>query len=120
MVVGFIRWVMGDLEPQSPTDGGSTLQGLALLWIVLRAFSGGCSAMTGTEAISNAVPAFKPPESKNASITLGVMAAILAFLLLGVTGLAQVLHIVPQDGTPSWERSGTPSTGGASSTTLCR
>ena len=99
VVVGFIRWVMGDLEPQSTTDGGSTLQGMALLWIVLRAFSGGCSAMTGTEAISNAVPAFKPPESKNASITLGVMATILAFLLLGVTGLAQVLHIVPQDGT---------------------
>ena len=42
--------------------------------------------MTGTEAISNAVPAFKPPESKNASITLGIMAAILGFLLLGVTG----------------------------------
>jgi len=99
VVVGFIRWVMGDLEPQALDESGSTLQGMALLWIVLRAFSGGCSAMTGTEAIANAVPAFKPPESKNASITLGVMASILAFLLLGVTALAQVLHIIPQDGT---------------------
>ena len=69
-----------------------------MLWIVLRAFSGGCSAMTGTEAISNAVPAFKAPESKNASVTLGIMASILAFLLLGVTGLGQVLHVVPQEG----------------------
>ncbi len=76
----------------------TSVQGLALAWIVLRAFSGGCSAMTGTEAISNAVPAFKAPESKNASITLGVMAAILGFLLLGVTALGQVLHVVPQRG----------------------
>ena len=56
--------------------------------------------MTGTEAISNAVPAFKPPESRNASITLGIMAAILAFLLLGVTGLAQVMHVGPRRRTP--------------------
>jgi nitrogen regulatory protein PII-like uncharacterized protein len=55
--------------------------------------------MTGTEAISNAVPAFKPPESRNASITLGIMALILGFLLLGVTLLAQVLKLTPQQGT---------------------
>ncbi|MCE5252946.1 MAG: APC family permease [Actinomycetia bacterium] len=99
VIVGLIRWRMGDLELRPVPAGTTALEGAALLWIVLRAFSGGCSAMTGTEAISNAVPAFKPPESKNASITLGVMAAILAFLLLGVTALSQILHIVPQDGT---------------------
>ena len=99
VIVGLVRWAMGDLGTQPAAGQGAGLQGAALLWIVLRAFSGGCSAMTGTEAISNAVPAFKPPESKNAAITLGVMAAILAFLLLGVTGLGRVLHIVPQDGT---------------------
>ncbi len=49
--------------------------------------------MTGTEAISNGVPAFKPPESRNAAITLGIMAAILGFLLVGVTHLAQVLQL---------------------------
>ena len=99
VVVGFVRWAMGDLQPLAAVDGEPTLQGVALLWVVLRAFAGGCSAMTGTEAISNAVPAFKPPESKNASFTLGVMAAILAFLLLGVTALGQVLHVVPEDAT---------------------
>jgi amino acid transporter len=99
VVVGFVRWLAGDLHSESVAAGGASLQGMALLWIVLRAFSGGCSAMTGTEAISNAVPAFKAPESKNASITLGLMAAILAFLLLGVTGLAQVLHVNSQEGT---------------------
>ncbi len=99
VVVGFIRWLSGDLHAQPVSQTGSTVQGMAMLWIVLRAFSGGCSAMTGTEAISNAVPAFKPPESKNASITLGFMAAILAFLLLGVTALAQGLKLAPQEGT---------------------
>ncbi len=99
VVVGLVRWIMGDLHAVPAPAGGTTLQGMAMLWIVLRAFSGGCSAMTGTEAISNAVPVFKSPESKNASITLGVMAAILAFLLLGVTALAQVLRVTSQEGT---------------------
>jgi amino acid transporter len=93
VVVGFIRWATGTLDPiQAPPTGAYTVQGFALMWIVLKGFSGGCSAMTGTEAISNAVPAFKPPESRNASMTLGIMAAILAFLLLGVTFMSQVLH----------------------------
>ena len=95
VVVGLVRWATGSLEPL-PLDHTTTgIQGAAMLWLVLRAFSGGCSAMTGTEAISNAVPAFKPPESRNASLTLGIMAGILGFLMLGVTGLTQVLHIVP-------------------------
>ena len=98
VVVGMIRWAMGDLNPAPVSETATTVQGAALAWIVLRAFSGGCSAMTGTEAISNAVPAFKAPEAKNASMTLGVMASILAFLLIGVTALAQVLHIVPAEG----------------------
>jgi amino acid transporter len=99
VIVGFVRWVAGDLHPLPTTGGGVTVQGAGLMWIVLRAFSGGCSAMTGTEAISNAVPAFRPPESKNAAVTLGMMASILAFLLLGVTALAQGLHITSHEGT---------------------
>ncbi len=96
VIVGFIRLATGGLHPV-PLDPTTTgIQGAALLWIVLRAFSGGCSAMTGTEAISNAVPAFKPPESRNASMTLGIMAAILGFLMLGVTGLTQITHILPR------------------------
>ncbi len=96
VVVGFVRWITGGLEPVPMTGTATGLQGAAMLWIMLRAFSGGCSAMTGTEAISNAVPAFKPPESRNASLTLGIMAAILGFLMLGVTGLTQILHILPE------------------------
>lgn len=94
VVVGLIRHLAGDLPPlavmgtvQATTDLG--------FFLVLRAFAGGCSAMTGTEAISNGVPVFRPPESRNAGITLGIMAAILGTLLLGVTFLAQVLQVVP-------------------------
>ncbi|HEX8036942.1 MAG TPA: APC family permease [Ktedonobacterales bacterium] len=56
--------------------------------LILTAFASGCAAMTGVEAISNGVPAFKPPESHNASRTLAVMVAILATLYLGTTYLS--------------------------------
>lgn len=65
------------------------------LFLILRAFSGGCAALTGTEAVANGVQYFKPPESRNAGITLIWMAAILATSFLGVTFLAHWYHIVP-------------------------
>jgi amino acid transporter len=97
VVVGTIRWLAGGLEPVAASQVAeqSQLTTLALIFLVLRAFSGGCSAMTGTEAISNGVPAFKPPESRNAAMTLGFMAAILGVLLVGVSHLAQVLRLTP-------------------------
>jgi amino acid transporter len=96
IVVGMVRWALGDLN----TYQGETVEGIQDLtfFLVLRAFAGGCAAMTGTEAISNAVPAFKPLESKNASVTLGLMAGVLGFLLIGVTGLSQITKVHPQEG----------------------
>jgi amino acid transporter len=73
----------------SPTPG-------PLTWfLILTAFSGGCVAMTGTEAISNGIPAFKPPESRNAARTLVAMIAILATFYLGTTYLAWRFGLVP-------------------------
>ena len=69
--------------------------GLALAFLVLRAFAEGCVAMTGTEAISNGVTAFRTPASKNAATTLGWMAAILAVFFLGVSYLAQRYGVMP-------------------------
>lgn len=92
VVVGLIRWVIGDLPEAVKTANVQASQGLTV-FLILKAFSGGCSAMTGTEAISNAVPAFKPPESRNAGITLGIMASVLGFLLIGVTALSRILHV---------------------------
>jgi amino acid transporter len=94
VVVGMVRWFMGDLPPQLQHAPAEATQSLTI-FLILKAFSGGCSAMTGTEAISNAVPAFKPPESRNAGITLGIMASVLGFLLIGVTALSQIIHVAP-------------------------
>ena len=65
--------------------------------MLLRAFASGAVALTGTEAIATGVPAFKPPESKNAATTLMVMAGILAVLFVGITFLATNFGIVPID-----------------------
>ncbi|MBD2040111.1 APC family permease [Microcoleus sp. FACHB-672] len=68
------------------------------LFLVLRAFSAGCAALTGVEAISDGILAFKPPEWKNARITLGYMGVLLAFMFIGITYLAHAYHIVPHEG----------------------
>jgi len=64
-------------------------------FIVLKAFSSGCAALTGIEAIANGVPAFRPPEARNAAATMTCMATILATLVLGITYLAHVYHALP-------------------------
>jgi amino acid transporter len=69
--------------------------GFAFTFLILRAFAEGCVAMTGTEAISNGVSAFKKPSSRNAAVTLGWMAAILAIFFLGTSLLARHYGIMP-------------------------
>jgi amino acid transporter len=64
-------------------------------FLILKAFSSGCAAMTGVEAVSDGVPAFRSPEAKNASITLTVMAFILGTMFIGITLLSQVYGIAP-------------------------
>ena len=63
------------------------------LFLILKSFAAGCSAMTGVEAISNGVPAFKKPETRNARTTLTWMAVILGTLFIGITVLATSYHI---------------------------
>ncbi len=65
------------------------------VFLILRAFAAGCTALTGIEAIADGVPAFKKPESKNAAITLGMMAVLLCLMFLGITVLANAYHIIP-------------------------
>jgi amino acid transporter len=93
VVGGLARLLWGDVEPLTSRPPEAVAP---LTWfLVLRAFSSGCVALTGTETISNGIPAFKPPESRNAAITLGWMAFILAGLFLGITVLASALGVVP-------------------------
>jgi amino acid transporter len=67
------------------------------VFLILRAFAGGCTAMTGVEAIANGVPVFEPPETRNAASTLVILAAVLSALLLGVVGLGDAIGAVPSD-----------------------
>lgn len=71
-----------------------TSQTIGIL-LILRAFASGCSAMTGVEAISNGVPAFKKPEPRNARMTLVWMAVILGGLFAGITALTMIFGVVP-------------------------
>jgi len=67
------------------------------MFLVLRAFASGCSALTGIEAIANGIPAFRPPESRNAATTMTWMASILAILVLGITYLARAFSVFPAE-----------------------
>ena len=62
--------------------------------VLLRAFANGCSAMTGTEAVSNGIPAFREPKSKNAALTLVAMGGILGTIFIGISWLATQFHVV--------------------------
>ncbi len=74
---------------------GSPITGFALVFLLMRGFAEGCSAMTGTEAISNGIQAFKAPAQRNAAITLAWMVAILAVFFLGTSYLATHLGAMP-------------------------
>ena len=84
------------VDPVSVRPGGfSPLTGVALAYLLMRGFAEGCAAMTGTEAISNGVMAFKAPAQRNAATTLGWMVGILALFFLGVSFLAQHYQVMP-------------------------
>ncbi|ETA95630.1 DNA-binding protein [Mycobacterium avium 05-4293] len=110
IVVGVIRELCGNLPKYDPEHiagavpvhhGGGLIMGATVL-IVLRAFANGGSSLTGVEAISNTVTAFRKPEGLNARRVMTVMACILGFLLAGVAWLTHVTHAVPYaDGYPS-------------------
>ena len=94
LVIGIFKAINGTLQPATPPPVLPVLAPVTL-WLVLHAFSSGAVAMTGTEAISNGVPAFKPPESRNAARTLTLMAICLSTFFLGITFLATHMHLVP-------------------------
>ncbi|WP_407549389.1 APC family permease [Streptomyces sp. Pv4-95] len=90
--------VMGDTMKAPTADytihaeqGG--LAGFALVFLLLRAFSSGCAALTGVEAISNGVPAFRKPKSKNAATTLALMGGLAVTMFCGIIGLAMATDV---------------------------
>ncbi len=110
IVVGLIREVFGDLPPQhwplpGQITGHSTTSGLiafGMVFVLLRAFANGGSSLTGIEAVSNAVSAFRPPEGRNARKVLVAEGLILGSLVAGISWLAHVTHAAPySSGVPT-------------------
>lgn len=79
-----------DFEIQAEHQG---LAGFALVFLLLRAFSSGCAALTGVEAISNGVPAFRKPKSRNAANTLALMGLLAVTMFCGIIGLAMASDV---------------------------
>jgi amino acid transporter len=94
---GLLRTVLGDTpEVSGVVPAAVPAETLGVL-LLMRAFADGCSAITGVEAVSNGVPAFKPPEWKNARTTLTIMGALVAVMFLGLSYLAGVVGAMPSD-----------------------
>lgn len=98
MAWGTVKAMLGGagapvVAPAYPDAHASTFTGLALLWIFMRAFSAGCTALTGVEAISNGIQAFKEPSAKNAAKTMVWMIVLLGTMFLGITLLASKFGI---------------------------
>ncbi|HTM05282.1 MAG TPA: APC family permease [Vicinamibacterales bacterium] len=93
--VGTWRSLTGTIAAAAPAV--STSPGMLTTFALLTAFSNGCTAMTGVEAVSNGVPAFRPPESRNAASTLVSMAVLAITMFIGITLLAHAYGVVPND-----------------------
>ncbi|WP_221300902.1 APC family permease [Planococcus koreensis] len=94
MGVGFYNIITGTVPPELHPQIGTPVAGISL-FILLRAFASGSSALTGVEAISNAIPNFKEPSSLNAAKTLTAMGILLAILFSGIVFLAYYYGIAP-------------------------
>ena len=96
--VGFYQYINGSLgtvvDVEEIAHAGEPLVPLTI-FLILRAFAGGCTALTGVEAISNGITAFKEPRSKNAGTTLIWMSVVLGINLFGLTYLAHQIGVMP-------------------------
>ncbi|WP_145325358.1 APC family permease [Paenibacillus xylanexedens] len=93
--VGLYRIITGQVSPELHTSIGTPVAGISL-FLLLRAFSSGSSALTGVEAISNAIPNFKSPAPNNAAKTLMAMGTLLALLFSGIVVLAYYYGVSPK------------------------
>ncbi|HET8526556.1 MAG TPA: APC family permease [Actinomycetota bacterium] len=94
VVIGFVQCLGGcpATEPVEPIHNAATTAGAIGLFAVLRAFSSGATALTGVEAISNGVPAFRRPQARNAAETLAIMGVIAITMFLGISWLSVHVH----------------------------
>src|SRR5205085_830054 len=96
MGVGIWHVLAGSVHPVRMASALPVNEPLTL-FLLLTAFSNGCTAMTGVEAVSNGVPAFRPPESKNAAATMLAMAVMAITMFVGITLLSHAYGILPNE-----------------------
>ncbi len=100
IIIGLFKLLTGSLSPieySEPIIPAETISGIGIL-ILLKAFSSGCSAMTGVEAVSNSIPSFKHPSTRNAKHVLFMLGGIIVFIFGGTSILAYKLHVIPVEG----------------------
>jgi amino acid transporter len=95
LAIGLVQLATGTLSQVTFVETLQHVPEQLTLLLVLRAFSSGCTALTGVEAISNGIPSFKEPKTRNAAATLTVMACILGVMFLGTTLLANYTGAMP-------------------------
>ena len=95
---GLVQWLRGEVGPAPAPPGSGTATEALTLFLALRAFASGCAALTGIEAVSDGVPAFRAPEAQNARQVLAVLGLILIVLFVGITFLVYTFHITPVAG----------------------
>ncbi len=102
LITGFYKYFAGVpvIQPAAPYEGYYGTGAVTVI-LLLRAFSNGCSALTGIEAVSNAVPNFKRPAVKHARMVLLLLALIILVLFGGTSVLANIYHATPGDGQQS-------------------
>lgn len=97
IAVGAWRFFSGTVQPVEVVNPINPTGDTLTLFLLLTAFSNGCTAMTGVEAVSNGVPAFRPPEAKNAAATMLMMVVLSITMFMGVTLLAHAYHAAPSE-----------------------
>jgi amino acid transporter len=99
IAIGVFRIVVNGegAAPAEPLPGAEGVPQAVGVLLIIRAFASGSVALTGTEAVANGVPAFKPPEPRNAAATLTVVAVLLAVLFIGITFVANAFGVLPID-----------------------
>lgn len=98
IVIGFYKiFILNIPVPAAPVfkPVDTNLGSFALIWLIMRAFASGCAALTGVEAVSNAVPNFKEPENQNAKKVLTILAVMLFIMFSSLSLLAKHLHTAP-------------------------
>jgi amino acid transporter len=96
LAYGFVRWMFGWEGVPAPAAEPAEMSQALTIFLVLRAFASGCAGLTGVEAVSDGVPAFRPPEARNARIVLAWLGIILVTLFIGITFLAHHYQVLPR------------------------